>query len=37
MILMGIGDEGANTIDGQIRVTQELGWTQLEPLNPVSH
>src|SRR5216117_3282794 len=31
MILTGIGDEGAHTIDGQIRATQELGWTQLEP------
>ncbi len=33
MILTGIGDEGANTIDGQIRVTQELGWKYLEPRN----
>ena len=31
MILLGIGDEGANTIDGQIRVTHELGWKHLEP------
>ncbi len=31
MILLGIGDEGANTIDGQIRVTQELGWKHIEP------
>jgi sugar phosphate isomerase/epimerase len=31
MILTGIGDEGANTIDGQIRNTQELGWKHLEP------
>lgn len=31
MILLGIGDEGANTIDGQIRVSQELGWKHLEP------
>jgi sugar phosphate isomerase/epimerase len=31
MILLGIGDEGANTIDGQIRATQELGWKHLEP------
>src|SRR6266702_8754906 len=33
MILTGIGDEGANTIDGQIRVNQELGWKYLEPRN----
>src|SRR5207253_5569867 len=31
MILTGIGDEGANTIDGQILATQELGWKHLEP------
>jgi sugar phosphate isomerase/epimerase len=31
MILLGIGDEGANTIDGQIRATQDLGWCHLEP------
>src|SRR3954468_21866581 len=31
MILTGIGDEAANTIDGQIRATQELGWKYLEP------
>src|SRR5436190_3808173 len=31
MILTGIGDEGANTIDGQIQATQELGWKYLEP------
>jgi sugar phosphate isomerase/epimerase len=30
MILTGIGDEGANTIDGQIRATRELGWSHLE-------
>jgi sugar phosphate isomerase/epimerase len=30
MILTGIGDEGANTLDGQIRATQELGWKHLE-------
>ena len=30
MKLMGIGDEGANTIDGQIQATQELGWNYLE-------
>ena len=28
---MGIGDEAANTIDGQIRATRELGWKFLEP------
>jgi sugar phosphate isomerase/epimerase len=31
MILTGIGDEGANSIDGQIRATLELGWKHLEP------
>jgi sugar phosphate isomerase/epimerase len=31
MILTGIGDEGANTIDGQIKNTKELGWKHLEP------
>ena len=31
MILTGIGDEGANNIDGQILATQELGWKYLEP------
>ena len=31
MKLMGIGDEAANGIDGQIRATQELGWKNLEP------
>ena len=31
MILTGIGDEGANTIDGQIRNTLDLGWKHLEP------
>src|SRR5437660_6504320 len=31
MNLMGIGDEGANNIDGQVRATQELGWKYLEP------
>ncbi|MHB8521641.1 MAG: sugar phosphate isomerase/epimerase family protein [Limisphaerales bacterium] len=30
MLLMGIGDEAANTIDGQIRATQQLGWKFLE-------
>ena len=27
---MGIGDEGANTIDGQIKAAQELGWKWIE-------
>src|SRR5436190_18113883 len=31
MKLMGIGDEGANNIDGQIRAAKELGWTNIEP------
>jgi len=31
MILTGIGDEGANTIDGQIKATLDLGWKYLEP------
>lgn len=30
MILTGIGDEGANTLDGQIQATQELGWRHIE-------
>ena len=30
MELMGIGDEGANTIDGQIKAAQELGWKWIE-------
>ena len=30
MILTGIGDEGANTIDGQIRAARELGWRYIE-------
>ena len=30
MILTGIGDEGANTIDGQIQATKELGWKTIE-------
>src|SRR5437870_1416889 len=30
MILTGIGDEGANTIDGQIQATKELGWKFIE-------
>ena len=31
MKLMGIGDEAANGIDGQIQATHELGWKNLEP------
>src|SRR5258708_1869313 len=31
MKLMGIGDEGANSIDGQIQAAQELGWQYVEP------
>jgi len=31
MILTGIWDEGANTIDGQIKATLDLGWKYLEP------
>ena len=30
MILTGIGDEAANSLDGQIGAIQDLGWTQLE-------
>jgi sugar phosphate isomerase/epimerase len=30
MILTGIGDEAASSLDGQIRVCRELGWAQLE-------
>ena len=30
MILMGIGDEGANTIDGQIKAAKEIGWKWIE-------
>lgn len=30
MQLMGIGDEGANTIDGQIQAARELGWKHIE-------
>ncbi len=33
MTLMGIGDEGANTIDGQIQTTKELGWKFTEMRN----
>lgn len=28
---MGIGDEAANGIDGQILAAKELGWTHIEP------
>ncbi len=31
MKLMGIGDEAANSIDGQIQATQELCWKFIEP------
>ena len=31
MIFTGIGDEAANSIDGQIQATRELGWKYLEP------
>ena len=31
MELMGIADEGAVTIDGQIEVTQALGWVVALP------
>ena len=31
MILTGIGDEAANTLDGQIEATRQLGWKHLEP------
>ncbi len=30
MIFTGIGDEAANSLDGQIRAIQELGWRHLE-------
>ena len=30
MKLMGVGDEAANSIDGQIQATQELGWEFIE-------
>jgi sugar phosphate isomerase/epimerase len=30
MIFTGIGDEAANTIDGQVAATLELGWKQIE-------
>jgi sugar phosphate isomerase/epimerase len=30
MILTGIGDEAANSLDGQIRAIKELGWKHLE-------
>lgn len=31
MKLMGIGDEAANGIDGQLQATKELGWKFIEP------
>jgi len=31
MKYMGISDEAANSIDGQIQATQELGWQHIEP------
>src|SRR5258708_6128126 len=31
MIFAGIGEEGANTIDGHTQAPQELGWKYLEP------
>jgi len=31
MKLMGIGDEAANSLDGQIRAAKELGWSAIEP------
>ncbi len=30
MILTGIGDEAANTLDGQVRATRDLNWRHLE-------
>ncbi len=30
MILTGIGDEGANTLEGQIEATKELNWRHIE-------
>ena len=30
MKLMGVGDEAANSIDGQIQATRELGWKFIE-------
>jgi len=30
MILLGISDEAGNTLDAQIRATQELGWKHIE-------
>ncbi|HLH55828.1 MAG TPA: TIM barrel protein [Verrucomicrobiae bacterium] len=30
MIFTGIGDEAANSLDGQIHAARDLGWTQLE-------
>jgi hypothetical protein len=31
MKLMGIGDEAANSLEGQIRAAKELGWKSIEP------
>lgn len=33
MYFSGVGDEGGNTIDAQIKATQELGWHHLEMRN----
>ena len=33
MYLTGVADEAANDIDGQIRITQELGWKYIESRN----
>src|SRR5438552_11108125 len=30
MILTGIGDEAANSLNGQIQATKELGWKHIE-------
>src|SRR6516165_2599762 len=30
MLLTGIGDEGANTLEGQIQATKELNWRHIE-------
>src|SRR5690242_10306889 len=30
MLLIGIGDEAANSLDGQIRASRELDWSQIE-------
>lgn len=31
---MGISDEAASTIDGQIQATRELGWKFVKELKP---